>query len=85
MTTCRERDVESRIKLRVNSSGRGKGTGDARGDGSQRTAWRTADSRVWKMSNDEKKRLREEWKKNVEYGKRWLGGDRLLGIQADVR
>ena len=32
----------------------------------------SADSRVWKISNDEKKCLREEWKKKVEYGKRWL-------------
>lgn len=24
------------------------------------------------MSDDEKKRLWEEWKKNAEYGKRWL-------------
>ena len=24
------------------------------------------------MSDDEKRRFREEWKKKVEYGKRWL-------------
>ena len=32
----------------------------------------SADSRVWKILNDEKKRLREEWKKKAGYGKRWL-------------
>ena len=37
---CRDRGVDSRIKIGVNSRGRGKGTCDAMGDGSQGTAWR---------------------------------------------
>ena len=32
----------------------------------------SADSHVWRMSDGEKRRFREEWKKKVEYGKRWL-------------
>ena len=72
VTACRDRGVESRIKLGVNSSGRGKGTGDAWGMAVREQLDGSADSRVWKMSNDEKKRLREEWKKKAGYGKRWL-------------
>ena len=40
VTACRDRGVDSRIKIGVNSRGRGKGTCDAMGDGSQGTAWR---------------------------------------------
>ena len=72
VTACRDRGVDSRIKLGVNSSGRGKGTGDAWGMAVREQLGGSAGSRVWKMSNDEKKRLREEWKKNAEYDKRWL-------------
>ena len=72
VTACRNRGVESRIKIGVNSSGCGKGTCDAQGMAVKEQLGGSADSRVWKMSNDEKKRLREEWKKKAEYGKRWL-------------
>ena len=72
VTACRDRGAESRIKLGVNSSGRGKGIGDARGMAVREHLGGSADSRVWKMSNDEKKRLREEWKKKAVYGKKWL-------------
>ena len=71
-TACRNRGAESRIKIGVNSSGRWKGTGDARGVAVREQLGRAADSCVWKMSNDEKKRLREEWKKKAGYGKRRL-------------
>ena len=43
-----------------------------------------ADSHVWKMSDDEKRRFGEEWKKKVER-QEMAGGDRVLCIQADVR
>ena len=72
VTACRDRGVESRIKIGVNSSGRGRGTGDAWGMAVREQLGGSADSRVWKMSNDEKKRLWEEWKKKAGYGKRWL-------------
>ena len=72
MTACRDRGVESRIKLGVNSSERGKGTGDARGMAVREQLGGSADSRVWNMSNDEKKHLRGEGKKKTGYGKRWL-------------
>ena len=72
VTACRDRGVDSRIKIGVNSSGHGKGTGDAWGMAVREQFGGSADSRVWKMSNDEKKRLREEWKKKAGYGKRWL-------------
>ena len=72
VTACRNRGVESRIKIGVNSSGREKGTGDAWGMAVREQLGGSADSRVWKMSNDEKKRLREEWKKKAGYGKRRL-------------
>ena len=72
VTACRDRGAESRIKLGVNSSGRGKGTGDAWGMAVREQLGGSTDSHVWKVSNDEKKRLREEWKKKAWYGKRWL-------------
>ena len=72
VTACRDRGVDSRIKLGVNSMGHGKGTCNAWGVAVREQLGGSADSRVWKMSNDEKKRLREEWKKRVEYGKRRL-------------
>ena len=72
MTACRDRGVDSRIKLKVNSMARGKGTGDAWGIAVRKQLGGSADSHVWKMLDDEKRRFREEWKKKVEYGKRWL-------------
>ena len=72
MTACRDRGVDSRIKLGVNSSGRGKDTGDVWGMAVREQLDGSADSRVWKMSNDEKKRIREEWKKKAGCDKRWL-------------
>ena len=60
------------IKLRVNSMARGKGTGDAWGIAVREQLGGSADSHAWKMSDDEKRRFREEWKKKAEYGKRWL-------------
>ena len=67
-----DRGVDSRIKLRVNSTARGKGTGDAWGIAVRKQLGGYAGSHVWKMSDDGKRRFREEWKKRVEYGKRWL-------------
>ena len=49
-----------------------KGTGDAWGIAVRKQLGGSADSHVWKMSDDEKRRFGEEWKKKVEYGKRWL-------------
>ena len=72
VTACRDRGADSRIKFVVDSRGRGKGAGDAWGMAVREQLGGSADSRVWKMSNDEKKRLREEWKKKAGYGKRWL-------------
>ena len=72
VTACGDRGVDSRIKLRVNSTARGKGTGDAWGIAVREQLGGSADSHAWKMSDDEKRRFREEWKKRVEYGKRWL-------------
>ena len=72
VTACGDRGVDSRIRLRVNSMARGKGTGDAWGIAVREQLGGSADSHVWKMSDDEKRRFREEWKKKVEYGKRWL-------------
>ena len=72
VTACGDRGVDSRIKLRVNSTARGKGTGDAWGIAVRKQLGGSADSHVWKMSDDEKRRFGEEWKKKVEYGKRWL-------------
>ena len=72
VTACGDRGVDSRIKLRVNSMARGKGTGDAWGIAVRKQLGGSADSHVWKMSDDEKRRFGEEWKKKVEYGKRWL-------------
>ena len=72
VTVCRDRGVDSHIKLGVNSRGREKGIGDAWGMAVREQLGGYADCHMWKMSNDEKKRLREEWKKRVEYGKRWL-------------
>ena len=51
--------------------GRGKGTGDAWGIAVRKQLGGSADSHVWKMSDDEKRRFGEEWKKKVN-GKRWL-------------
>ena len=72
VTACRDRSVDSCIKLKVSSLARGKGTGDAWGIAVREQLGGSADSHVWKMSDDEKRRFREEWKKKVEYGKRWL-------------
>ena len=54
VTACGDRGVDSRIKLRVNSTARGKGTGDAWGTPSQEALGGSADSHVWKMSDDGK-------------------------------
>ena len=70
VTACGDRGVDSRIKLRANSMARGKGTGDAWGIAVRKQLGGSADSHVWKMPDDEKRRFREEWKKKVEYGKR---------------
>ena len=72
VAACGDRGVDSRIKLRVNSMARGKETGDAWGIAVRKQLGGSAGSHVWKMSDDEKRRFREEWKKKVEYGKRWL-------------
>ena len=72
VTACRDRGVDSHIKLGVNSMGREKGTGDAWGMAVREQLGGYADCHMWEISNDEKKRLREEWKKRVKYGKRWL-------------
>ena len=70
VTACRDRSVDSRIKLKVRSLARGKGTGDAWGITVREPLGGSANSHVWTMSDDEKRRFREEWKKKVEYGKR---------------
>ena len=72
VTACRDRGVNSCIKLGVNSMGRGKCTGDAWGMAVREQLGGSADSRVWRVSNDEKRRLWEEWKKKTGYDKRWL-------------
>ena len=72
MTTCGDRSVDSHIRLRTNSMARGKGTGDAWGMAVREQLDGSADSHVWKMSDDEKKYFREKWKKKVGYDKRWL-------------
>ena len=72
VTACGDRGVDSRIKLRVNSMARGKGTGDAWGIAVREQLGGSADSHAWKMPDDEKRRFQEEWKKKVEYGKRRL-------------
>ena len=72
VTACGDRGVDSRIKLRVNSMARGKGTGDAWEIVVRKQLGGSADGHVWKMPDGEKRRFREEWKKKVEYGKRWL-------------
>ena len=71
MTACRDRNVDSHIKLRTNSMARGNGTGDACGMAVMEQLDGSADSHVWKMSDDEKKYFREKWKKKVGYDKRW--------------
>ena len=72
VTACRDRGVDPHIKLGISSRGREKGTGDEWGMAVREQLGGSADSRVWEISNDEKKRLREEWKKKTGYGKRWL-------------
>ena len=52
--------MDSRIKLRVNSTARGKGIGDAWGIAVRKQLGGSADSHAWKMSDDEKRRFREE-------------------------
>ena len=69
----RDRGVDSRIKLRVNSMARGKGTGDAWGIAVRKQLGGSAPQpRVEDVRRLEKRRFQEEWKKKVEYGKRWL-------------
>ena len=53
VTACGDRGVDSRIKLR-DSTARGKGTGDAWGIAVRKQLGGSADSHVWKMSDDEK-------------------------------
>ena len=52
MTACRDRNVDSHIKLRTNSMARGNGTGDACGMAVTEQLDGSADSHVWKMSDD---------------------------------
>ena len=70
VTACGDRGVDSCIKLRVNSTARGKGTGDAWEIAVRKQLGRSADSHMWKMSDNEKRHFGEEWKKKVECGKR---------------
>ena len=85
VAACGDRGVDSRIKLRVNSTARGKGTGDAWGITVRKQLGGYAGSHVWRMSDYERRRFREEWKKEGRVRQEVAGGDRALCIQADVR
>lgn len=71
--------------LRVNSITHGKGAKDAWEMTIREPFDGSVDSHVWKILDNEKKYFREEWKKKVEYGKKTVGRDCILYIQADVR
>ena len=69
---CRERGLDPLTKLKVSSTARGKGTGDTCGMAIQDQFGGSAGSPIWKLSDDEKRHTQEEWRKRVEYGRRWL-------------
>lgn len=82
VTACRDRGVDLRIKLKVSSLARRKGACNAWGIAVREHLGGSTDCHMWKMSDDEKRRFREEWKKRVKYGKRWLADSvfkRMLG------
>ena len=72
MKACREHGLDLIIRLKVGSTARGKGAGDAWGTAVRDQLDGSACSPIGKLSDDEKRHAQKEWKKRTGYGRRWL-------------
>ena len=69
---CKENGITSRIKLKITSGTRGKGTGDAFGEAVRDQLGGSPESSVHQLSKEERQANQKKWKKRVGYGRRWL-------------
>lgn len=72
LKACKDRDVTPFIKLKVSSTPRGKGAGDAWGMAVRDQFGGSSPHRVKWLPDEEKKSNQKEWKARVGYGKRWI-------------
>ena len=72
LKACKERNVTPLIKLKVNSTPKGKGAGDVWGTAVQNPFGGSDPNRVKWLPDEEKKSNQKEWNARVEYGKRWI-------------
>ena len=71
MKLCKTLGIKTLIPLRTDSTTKGKGTGDAWGDSVRRQLGASPETRVDRLTVQEKIENKTYWKRTVGYGKRW--------------
>lgn len=68
----RQGGVRPLIRLRINSSARGKGSGDAWGIAVREQLGGSPTSPVGKLTEEQRRENQKKWKRRAGYGRRWV-------------